>query len=488
MEIKFWNFTKKTNSTAQPSAQNATAFDIVLKDQTSINNPTVLLEYSGNPCTWNYARIDEFQRYYWISEWKSVRNGLWEVSMRVDVLGTYKTNIGASSNYVLRAASDHDMDVSDQMYPTNAQISTHKMGIKYNDFYTGLDPATQDVFTSGIFIISCVDSQQSSSSINGLTYYALIPQDFKDLILSFIGYINDNSIWGSMESPLRNSIYQLSDFIQSVRWFPDWTMLNPQAQPIVDVYLGTYNTNVKGKVVRQNPRTYDTRFTALSRHPQASVYGNYLDLEPYTQTKIYHPFFGSVEIPSALVQGASNVGFDTNIDYMTGDAICQIYAYYEATDTKKTLLYKTSHVAVDIPLISETMNIQGLAGGAAGFIGSVALAATGNPLALISGATSLASIGKALMVPEVQSEGVQNSYMTWLYLMQNQNCYAEQIFQNVVDRDPVNLGNPLCQYRTLNSLSGYIICQTNNLGAVPNALESEKNEIRNYLTQGFYYE
>ena len=41
----------------------------------------------------NYCYIDELQRYYFISEMTSVRNGLWRVSLSVDVLESYKSDI-----------------------------------------------------------------------------------------------------------------------------------------------------------------------------------------------------------------------------------------------------------------------------------------------------------------------------------------------------------------------------------------------------------
>ena len=63
-----------------------------LKDQTSIINPTIIVDSSSVPGG-NYARIDAFGRYYFITDISSVRNNLWEIKMHVDVMQTYETQI-----------------------------------------------------------------------------------------------------------------------------------------------------------------------------------------------------------------------------------------------------------------------------------------------------------------------------------------------------------------------------------------------------------
>lgn len=63
-----------------------------LKEETSIINPVVLMELE-NPALYNYAYIPEFNRYYFITDMVAVRNGLWRLSMHVDVLESFKTSL-----------------------------------------------------------------------------------------------------------------------------------------------------------------------------------------------------------------------------------------------------------------------------------------------------------------------------------------------------------------------------------------------------------
>ena len=71
---------------------NMTVFSGSLKDETSVTNPVVIMELE-NPTGFNYAYIPEFGRYYFIDDMISVRTGLWKISMKVDVLESFKNNI-----------------------------------------------------------------------------------------------------------------------------------------------------------------------------------------------------------------------------------------------------------------------------------------------------------------------------------------------------------------------------------------------------------
>lgn len=86
---------------SEPNKINKTITDHLtisgtLRDETSVTNPEILLEIS-NPVPYNYMYIPEFNRYYFISDMISVKNNLWRLSAKVDVLESFKNNILASS-------------------------------------------------------------------------------------------------------------------------------------------------------------------------------------------------------------------------------------------------------------------------------------------------------------------------------------------------------------------------------------------------------
>ena len=120
MLVNLYSFEKKKNSTKQPLISSATTLTSVqLKDETSIMNPVLLVNPSNSalpspfvPSGFNYANIPSFGRYYYISDW-TWKNGIWECTLNVDVLASFKTAIGNTSAYVERSASMYDSNVVD---------------------------------------------------------------------------------------------------------------------------------------------------------------------------------------------------------------------------------------------------------------------------------------------------------------------------------------------------------------------------------------
>lgn len=64
-----------------------------LRNQTSVLNPNIRIESADNISGYNYCYIPEFGRYYYITDIVSERTNIWEVSMRCDVLMSYKDEI-----------------------------------------------------------------------------------------------------------------------------------------------------------------------------------------------------------------------------------------------------------------------------------------------------------------------------------------------------------------------------------------------------------
>lgn len=71
---------------------NITYYEGTLKESSSIINPTILIN-DVNLSGYNYLYIPEFNRYYFITDIISVRNGLWRINAKVDVLMSFRNQI-----------------------------------------------------------------------------------------------------------------------------------------------------------------------------------------------------------------------------------------------------------------------------------------------------------------------------------------------------------------------------------------------------------
>ena len=94
--LTFYSFAKRKNSTALPTGAGA-VYDVYLKEPTDLLRPVFLLSYSGVPA-WSYAAFEN--RFYFVTDYVSVHNELWEVHCEVDVLATWKTAIQTTTAFV----------------------------------------------------------------------------------------------------------------------------------------------------------------------------------------------------------------------------------------------------------------------------------------------------------------------------------------------------------------------------------------------------
>lgn len=90
----------------------------ILKDGTSVENPVILLTNYNDIHDFNYMYIDEWQRYYFITDIVSVRNGLWEIHAHVDVLMSFSQQIRGCTATCKRQENLFNMYLDDPEFKT----------------------------------------------------------------------------------------------------------------------------------------------------------------------------------------------------------------------------------------------------------------------------------------------------------------------------------------------------------------------------------
>lgn len=90
------------------------AVEGTLKAETSIIDPVVIIECSIDDVTrCNYAHIPRFDRYYFVTNIRSIREGLVEFSMHVDVLMSFKTGLLKNRAIVKKQENDWNLYLND---------------------------------------------------------------------------------------------------------------------------------------------------------------------------------------------------------------------------------------------------------------------------------------------------------------------------------------------------------------------------------------
>lgn len=140
MNITLYRNSSESNKVNKTITQ-ILSVDGSLKDETSILNPTFIVNNVG-VINANYCYIPQFNRYYFITDITSYRNNLWQISCKVDVLMTYKSQILENTATLSRQENLHNLYLKDDLSKFESDTFT-----LYQDF------PTQNFNGSGDFLI-----------------------------------------------------------------------------------------------------------------------------------------------------------------------------------------------------------------------------------------------------------------------------------------------------------------------------------------------
>lgn len=93
----------------------------VLREGSSLIDPVILLQASApgfHANHVNYLWIEEFNRYYYITNIISVNNTLWEIHCHVDVLMSYKEDIKKQVGIIAKQENNFNMYLDDGSFMT----------------------------------------------------------------------------------------------------------------------------------------------------------------------------------------------------------------------------------------------------------------------------------------------------------------------------------------------------------------------------------
>lgn len=85
-------YTSSENNQLNKSLSRSYSLTGAVRGETNVIRPQIMYE-AASLDSYNYAYIQEFERYYFVREIRSIRNGLWLVSLEVDPLMSFKSAI-----------------------------------------------------------------------------------------------------------------------------------------------------------------------------------------------------------------------------------------------------------------------------------------------------------------------------------------------------------------------------------------------------------
>lgn len=479
--VNFYKLSKRENSTKRPSG-DGNKFSCNIKMPSGVLSPTIEISTSTNMTQYNYCKIAHFQnRYYFVNDWVS-DHGLWIAHLNVDALATYKTDILSSEQYVLRSASERNTYIRDSEY-----LMTSKTTCEFQDIAT-LDP----IFSPTVFrYIFAVSNNGAGAKINGVQYFCENVTNANRIMYRLLN--GSSNYWGSdtdiSDSVMRNIINPLqyfseayilpfapidtfTDEVSSLRVGP-WTVDNEQSYTVLNPFM-TAAGYIWAKDIT----------IELHHHPQtgSNPHGVYLNGFPFTEHYLYAGPFGIIKLDSSLlVDQLSSVEYvDIRVEAdFKGYAI--LTAKTRASTGKPSVILAKAYANVAIPITltqtkNDTLNWLG------SYVGGLISAGSGNYAGAIgTTANAISSVDSILNKPE--TKGYQGS---GLQIFDPWKVQSEFHHVNGASLATSQVGDPLMEVRTLNTLSGY--CKIEKPSLSLDCYESEYNMITAHLSGGFFIE
>lgn len=510
--VNFYQIDKKQNSTKLPIITDPTTnCDCILKGAASLLNPTIQLTTPANgasiysfPTSYNYCYVADWNRYYFITDWSFSGPAVY-ASLAVDVLASYKTQIGNLSLYVARSASSYNGGIMDATYPTTTSV-TWAEDKKANPFAS----------KAGVYVVGVINTEAGAGAVS---YYAMSQAAFAEFCTAMYNTISWMQIDpDEISEELQKALVNPFQYVVSCQYLPiDMTDVSgiPGNNPIYQIPFGFWSFTLTNAIYRVLPTYFTTTGTGyftIPKHPAAATRGAYLNTSPYsTYHAVLYPF-GLINLDSTDLMDASVLYYFIYTDISTGRAILNLEVgsgVIRMIETQVGVAIPTAAIQLDYSqwqagLISAGASIiQSISNGSGGFLSasssgikSAALStyeklygsgagveSSGGLVEKIGGAATniLSSAMAAMTRAEIMGQlGMRTGYATQAISLVGK-------FLGIADEDLTNRGRPLCSIVQLNTLSGYIQVADADL-SISGATATEQSAIVNFLTGGFFYE
>jgi hypothetical protein len=466
--VSLWKINKRENSTYRP-AGTAKVYQCVSNTDFDILSPDIPLNIglTENPTSYNYAYISAFGRYYFVTNWR-VQNGMWWASLRVDVLASWKTDIGAQVLYVDRSASDFDTTIADTTYFATADFTVNSVPFTLQDSDQH-QWKTSGVYSDGTFVMGVIGK---GGAVN---YWAFPASNYEKFMQSVF-----NFDYGFADEQVK-AVFNPIQYITSVIWLP--FSLAGVSTGTINVDFGWWTIGDKdsgGFPLHAGKYINFGASVNLPKHPQQTR-GNWLNGAPYSKYLLKLPCFGMLDIQGYDMLDSTSINITIDVDCATGKAICYIRPSSVKVNTQVVEMQVGCPVQVaqiQSSMLSMGANWLRNTGAVGKYVSDSISGAFAGMSGLIGGITGLANFDFS---DKASVSGTVGSLAATKI-----DGAVIAIFQHLANENLPDKGRPLCERKMLNTLSGYMQISDADIG-VPCTV-TELAEIRSYMNGGFFYE
>lgn len=455
----------------------------------------------------NYAYIDAFGRYYYITDIIALTNELFEIHFASDVLMSFKNQIKALPAYINRNEFEFNSLMFDAEVPSSAQETVSEYvpieivpGEEETDVVnTKLLTGTNELVNNVVMTNVSHASFMSYSTATGTPDIDYLP----------------NTRTGAFNARGVSYSYVCSMDVFEAIFFRIWVDNKENYLNFIKSFVA-YPFNVPLRTEGGQPQKYNVRFgddhftdTALQTYVVESPIGQYFvtnhfyaptissfkDASPSSVYEIYLPFYGWTELLIRDCESDELIVY-YSVNYEDGSGVVYLY------DLSKHRLLFSSPCQIGVRLSWSVSNAQELTNQKNALVLNTILSATGsmvsivggglagNPIAIGLGAVNmaktfgnLATTGASLL-PRASAK-FQGGLSTLFAPIQVKIRKTTKSFINDDSAFAHQFGKPLNQVRALSSLSGFTRVGQIHLEGIP-AFSGELDQIESYLFEGVY--
>ena len=452
MNIYAYDFSKKPNSTAVPSG-SGTSITVRLKDATSKFYPT--FELTGAFPGYSYIKWDS--RYYYVNDIVQVTNGVYDIICSIDVLGTWRSDILATTTFVNRSASNYNTMVKDpELGNTQEEVRVSQADTYFTEFDS-----------TGCYLLRVAGADASSPA--GVGTFILDKAELADAL----NFMVSNNVWDAAWDGVVKTIFNPFQYILSLKWIALSKTTMETLCPGTDYIMFGWSWTSPNKY-HVLTRTHYNFYASLNK--PTHYYSDFRKYDPsFSRYRLLLPGCGEFDIPSIDIDSFD--GMVCNVDFLTCKAT--YYGNHLSTDNQ---IYKFDGIiGAEVQMSQVTHSLMNGVGSAAG--GIAAGLTIANPVAAGIG-VGMGAMGamNAIIQGNPSSNGTNGAVGD---LMANQAMRITEINYGSTGF-PSNYGRMLNQNATLSSLSGFVLCPEASVNC--NAPEELKDKINSLLRTGIYIE
>ena len=474
--VQSYTFSKRTNSTKIPGDLADIEFSCELLDGSGLLKPTIILKPPINPQNLSYAKIIEFDRFYFVENWRFLR-GLWEADLTVDVLGTYRAEIGNLTCMVNRSSFAQNGRI-----PDPAAVS--EVGVSYA-VETNINNPFASSIANGFYVVGVINND--ANSIGAVSYYVMTNAQFRAFsakLLSSADYLGSIS---DISEQLTKVLFNPFSYISSCVWIP---VQPPTSGNVTSIPIGWWNVTAAAANLSATVRSGGSLTIKVPKHPDALSRGYWLLSEPYSQYYLDFQPFGAVTIPASALVDCDLLNFAWTVDCLTGEGSLRIGANALGSETVGYCNVLRSQVGVPVQIANSAMGraaagADALECGVESLFGVKFDNPTGNWVDRLENTFMNAAkgVGAYLLskVSPLQSLGSNGTYTSGYFPVRLTGTFSRIAAQNNDEG-----GRPLCEVRKISEIPGYVEIASPQFSG--GRTDTERDSVNRMLMNGAYYE